>query len=85
MVAASQGDQRSWESPELQQGYFTHFLLEEMRTTNGQATVEQLFRSVRDRVSSRVLQDRNAQQTPVMSTGAEGSKLILGVDGKASL
>ncbi len=79
VVAASQGNEQSWESPELKQGYFTHFLLEELRNSKGRATMQELFNNLRTGVTTRVLRDKNTNQTPVMSTGADGGKLVLGV------
>jgi uncharacterized caspase-like protein len=82
-IAASRGDQQSWESDSLKQGYFTYYLLEALRESQGRAPVEQLFQSVRERVSARVKQELNVDQVPVMSAGSDGAKLVLGAESKA--
>jgi hypothetical protein len=78
-LAASKGDQKSWESEELQQGYFTYYLIEALKESHGAATVQELYTTVQGKVSGRVRQDKGQEQTPVMSSGSEGSKLVLGV------
>jgi hypothetical protein len=78
-LAASKGDQKSWESEELQQGYFTYYLIEALKESHGAATVQELYTAVQSKVSARVRQDKGQEQTPVMSSGSDGSKLVPGV------
>ena len=52
VLASSQADEQSMESPQRQNGYFTHFLLEGLRKSSSGGTLEELFAFVRDRVST---------------------------------
>jgi len=79
-IAASRGDQRSWESDQLQQGYFTYYLIDALRKTQGMAPLQDLFQQLHDQVSAHVRQDK----MPVMSSGADGAKLTLGVEARAA-
>jgi uncharacterized caspase-like protein len=79
VIAASRGDQESWESDELHQGYFTYYLMDVLRQTKGMAPLQDVFTQLRDKVSASVRKDKGGRdQTPVMSSGADGAKLTLG-------
>lgn len=51
IVSSSQENQNSYEGAPFQNGYFTHFLVENLKKDGGMDTVQQLFASMRDQVS----------------------------------
>ena len=81
VLAAANSNQESLESEELKHGYFTYYLIQELRS-HPTEPLSQIFASVRQQVSGRVAQDRpyNDPQTPVMSRSADDTDFALGVD-----
>jgi uncharacterized caspase-like protein len=78
VLASSQADEQSMESPARQNGYFTHFLLEGMRKSSSSATLAELFAFVRDRVSTAVRSELGREQNPVLSWGPRADHIVLG-------
>ena len=71
LFAASRENQPSWESPQLNQGVFTHFLLEGFKgkadhNGDGKVTSEELYDYIRPNVSSYVDEHFTSTQTPLM-------------------
>lgn len=64
VITASRASQESWESAKLRNGYFTHYLLEALRTSHGTEPLNQLFPQVRSLVSSHVKAEVGASQDP---------------------
>jgi uncharacterized caspase-like protein len=77
VLASSQADEQSMESPQRQNGYFTHFLLEGLRKPSGGGTLEELFAFVRDRVSTTVRSELGREQNPVLSWGPRADQIVL--------
>jgi hypothetical protein len=79
VIASSAVAQSSWESDKLGNGYFTYYLLQAMKQTNGQIPISKLFDAVRTSVAQSVKQDVHADQTPVMETSEQGAgDIVLG-------
>jgi hypothetical protein len=51
IVSSSSENQNSYEGAPFQNGYFTHFLMENLRKDGGMDTVQQLFATMKDQVS----------------------------------
>jgi uncharacterized caspase-like protein len=83
VIAAAAGDQPSFESPQRRNGYFTHFLIDALRKSQGQAPLRRMFDDVRENVSTAVQRELNATQTPVLSGSEEIGKLQLGAPERA--
>jgi caspase domain-containing protein len=64
VITSSQEDEISYESETLQNGYFTHFLVEALRQGSEPPTVQQVFRHLADRVQQAVARERHASQRP---------------------
>ena len=79
VLTASRADEQSWESPKLQNGYFTYFLVQQLRASHGEIDVEELFHHVQGEVSSRVLQDHNAHQTPSFQFSDSATRIVMGL------
>lgn len=78
VITASRANESSWESPKLQNGYFTHYLLEVLREDHGEARLDQVFSQVRTRVSSRVKAELNASQNPSFEFSEHADSIVLG-------
>ncbi len=79
VISSSSPDQRSWESDQLKNSYFTKYLVDSLRSNEGKVSVEQAFNSMRQRVQAEVLRDKGEMQTPVMASAFVGPPLMLGV------
>jgi uncharacterized caspase-like protein len=79
VMSASRAEQQSWESNQLKHGYFTYFLLEALRQSQGQMPLGQIFETVRDRTAAAVHKDHpNAEQTPTIQENSDGAAIVLG-------
>lgn len=76
VISSSAPDQRSWESDNLHNSYFTRYLIDSFRQT---PTVDQAFQNMKERVQSAVLKDKGALQTPVMAGPNQASKIAVNV------
>jgi Caspase domain len=77
VVASSQADEQSMESPQRQNGYFTHFLLQALRESPGEGTLQDLFAFVQERVSTTVRSELGREQNPVLSGGPRADQIVL--------
>lgn len=80
VVAASQVNEESLESDQLRHGYFTYFLLQELKDGKGIAPLSQVYAAVAQHVSQRVSAE-GSHQHPVMSRSSEDADFALGVAG----
>ena len=79
VITASRANEQSWESATLQNGYFTHYLLQVLEEGHGEAKLEDVFAQVRTRVSSHVKTDHNASQHPSFEFSEHADSIVLGV------
>jgi uncharacterized caspase-like protein len=87
VLAASRVDQESLESDALQHGYFTYFLLKNLRESKGLKPLTEVFASVQQQVSDKVAADHSAgsiHQNPVMDRSSDDADFALGVPAAAS-
>jgi Caspase domain len=80
VISASQANERSWESGQLKNGYFTYYLIQGLRKNNGMTPIEQVFVYIRDEVSKRVREDLRQPQTPAMKRSEQSGEICIGVD-----
>jgi hypothetical protein len=81
IFAASDTEQESLQSKQLQHGYFTFYLIEALKKNPG-APLSQIYSQVRQDVSGRVDKDYELyglHQTPVMSRSADDADFSMGV------
>jgi uncharacterized caspase-like protein len=76
VMAASQVDQESLESPDLHHGYFTYYLLQALKNGKGQTPLSQVFASVEQQVSKSVAA-KGAHQDPVMNRSSADADFSL--------
>jgi hypothetical protein len=73
VFAASRVDQESLESPTLQHGYFTFYLLQSLKENKAQSPLSQIFSTVEQKVSSQV------RQNPVMDRSSNDADFAIGL------
>jgi hypothetical protein len=78
VLTASRAEEESWESSRIENGYFTHYLIEAMRRQNGMSTVQELADYVREHVKAAVESDLHHSQTPVFGASEQGGAIVLG-------
>jgi uncharacterized caspase-like protein len=78
VITASRANEQSWESPKLQNGYFTHYLLEVLRESHGEDRLDHVFTQVQTRVSTRVKTELNANQNPSFEFSEHADSIVLG-------
>jgi uncharacterized caspase-like protein len=76
VMAASQVNQESLESPDLHHGYFTYYLLQALKSGKGQTPLSQVFASVEQQVSKSVAA-KGAHQDPVMNRSSADADFAL--------
>lgn len=64
VVTSSSESEPSYESNELQNGYFTHFLIEALKQSIEPPTVQQVYAYLRQKVREAVARDKQAAQNP---------------------
>jgi uncharacterized caspase-like protein len=79
VITASRANEESWESPKLQNGYFTHYLLEVLRESHGEDRLDHVFTQVQTRVSTHVKTELNANQNPSFGFSEHADSIVLGV------
>ena len=79
VIASSQVGQKSFENDEAKNGYFTYYLLQALKKSKGQDSIDKVYAYVREQVSQSVAAKFQMQQTPVLSQSEQGSQIILGV------
>lgn len=79
VITASRADERSWESTELKNGYFTRYLLDVLKEGHGNSTLDHVFAEVREKVSSRVQAEHGASQNPSFEFSDHADSIVLGV------
>ena len=78
IISSSQVGEQSYENDEFKNGYFTYYLLQELRKSKGLEPIDQVYAHVREQVSKGVAGKYKAQQTPVLSQSDHGASIILG-------
>jgi len=78
IITSSQAGQQSYESDDIKNGYFTYYLVQALRNSQGKDSINKVYDYVREQVSSSVSAKFKAQQTPVLSQSDRGAEIILG-------
>jgi uncharacterized caspase-like protein len=84
VLAAASEQEESLESPTLQHGYFTWFLLQALKKDNGLDPLTDIYAAVAQDVSQRVAHDaqlahQSLAQHPVMSRSSNQADFALGI------
>ena len=78
VITASRANEVSWESPKIQNGYFTHYLVEVLRESHGTDRLDHVFPEVQTKVSSHVRTELNANQNPSFEFSEHADSIVLG-------
>ena len=66
-ITSSQHNEKSWESDNLQQGFFTYYLLDGLKKKGGK--VREAYEYLKDVMPKEVMREKNHPQNPAMSMG----------------
>ena len=80
IVTASQANEISYESKNLRNGFFTYYLIEGMKLSNGRAPITQVYQHLKDRVLEAVRAEKKKSQTPAMSKSDRAVEFSLGLE-----
>ena len=79
VITASQADETSWESAVLENGYFTHFLIDALSGSGGSPPLKDVFAVVREKVSESVSHEQHgARQNPTCEFSEQADSITLG-------
>ena len=81
VITSSRADEQSWESAELENSYFTHYLLEGLKLKNGLAEVGEIYDYLSQKVSARVSDEKGASQNPMISRSSQALSVQIGMPG----
>lgn len=79
IISASQPNERSWESKELQNGIFTYYLIEALKQNAGMDSIGKVFNSLQEQVSQRVRAEKKPSQRPMMEPRETNADIRIGV------
>jgi tetratricopeptide (TPR) repeat protein len=77
VISSSSPDQRSWESDDLRNSYFTRYFIDALKDGSGTNNIDQVYKEMRSKVQASVLKDKGELQTPIMAGIFSGPSLIL--------
>jgi hypothetical protein len=78
VIASSQVGEQSFEDDDAGNGYFTYYLMQALKKSKGQDSIDKVYAYIRDQVSKSVATKFKMQQTPVLSQSEHGTDIILG-------
>jgi hypothetical protein len=78
VIASSRNDERSWESEQAQNSYFTLYLLEALRAKGGLSDITTIFTHLQRNVPKAVKNEKHARQTPVMWPEGQRLDIVIG-------
>jgi hypothetical protein len=79
VLSASRGDQQSFESRKLGNGFFTYFLIEALKKDGGSKSLDAVFTELESKVKAEVWTELKREQQPVMAKSDQGGGIILAV------
>lgn len=83
VISSSRADERSWESDEFKNSYFTRYLMEALRQSPPWP-IQQIFDYLSRNVPAVVAREKGSSQHPQMSAANSPGDLVIGVIPKAS-
>jgi hypothetical protein len=84
IVTSSKDNERSWESDKLQNGFFTHSLINALQQGKEPPTIHQVFEYLSRDVPAAVAREKNAPQNPQLLPRDKAEDLRIGVIPKPS-
>ena len=80
VMTASRGDERSWEDEQINNGFFTHFLLQTLKENQGKDDLLHVFPKVQKLVFTGVQARFGVSQTPSFEYSESGDSIVLAAD-----
>jgi len=77
VISSASPDQRSRESDDLRNSYFTRYFIDALKEGGGTSNIEQVYSRMSSKVQSSVLKDKDEMQTPKMAGDFQGPSLVL--------
>jgi uncharacterized caspase-like protein len=78
LITSSDSNERSWESSQLGNSFFTYYLLAALREGQDPPTLKEVFNSLSRKVSARVLAEKTASQHPQIHPATGPGDLRIG-------
>ncbi len=78
VITSSRNTEKSWESDRIGNSFFTHYLVEAMRASKGEATVTKLFTYLERNVPEAVKKEKSSSQNPTMSPEGRNIDIVIG-------
>jgi uncharacterized caspase-like protein len=78
VITATRANEQSFESEDLMNGYFTHYLIQAMKEEQGMRPLGSVFAKVREQVSSVVGRELGKAQTPSSEFNQQAAEIIIG-------
>lgn len=79
IITSSKANERSWESDAIQNGYFTHYLIEAFKRGQEPPTVKEIFDYLSTKVPDAVARDKQASQHPQIQPSTGPADVRIGV------
>ena len=76
-MTSSAPEEQSYEGKPFDNGYFTHFLLEALRKSKGNDSIEQVYEAVKQNVAKAAASIQR-KQTPVLNKSERGQEIVIG-------
>jgi hypothetical protein len=84
VITSSKADEQSWESDKMRNGYFTHYLIEALRSSKEPPTLKQVFAYLSAKVPDAVVREQGHLQHPQMYPSTGPGDVRIGVIPQAS-
>ncbi|HEY6766145.1 MAG TPA: caspase family protein [Candidatus Sulfotelmatobacter sp.] len=78
IISSSQAGESSYENDEAQNGYFTFYLIQALRQSNGMDPIQKVYGYVHDQVSKSVQTKFNVAQNPVLTRSDGDADIVIG-------
>jgi hypothetical protein len=79
VITSSKANERSWESDDIHNGYFTHYLIEALKRAQEPPTLKEVFDYISSKVPDAVARDKQAPQHPQMRPSTGPGDVRIGV------
>jgi hypothetical protein len=79
VITSSKDNERSWESDDIHNGYFTYYLIEAFKRAKELPTIRQVFDYIAEKVPDAVARDKQAPQHPQMRPSTGPGDVRIGV------
>jgi len=79
-ITSSRASERSWESDQLEHGFFTYYLLKILKQNKGMISVQKAFDYLAEELPQAVMKEKGYPQNPVIGMASVHGDIFLGVE-----